>query len=97
MVLYDKVNLNWFASNLLVSDAMKIVDNKTGKIIAFQQRYFSFGTLVEHILEVPFKGDYVCEDISLVATTFPKMDLNIGYVLVNFDRKLENNPKGVKK
>ncbi|WP_260952259.1 hypothetical protein [Campylobacter sp. RM16187] len=77
---------------------MRIIDNKTNETIAFQQRYFSFGTLVEHMLDVPFKGDYVCKNtIYLVEETFPKMDLNIGSVLVNFDRKLENNPKGVKK
>lgn len=40
---------------------------------------------------------YVKNTIYLVEETFPKMDLNIGSVLVNFDRKLENNPKGVKK
>lgn len=93
-VLYDKVNLNQIASKFFYADIMRIINNKTGETISYQQRYFSFGT---DIIDVPFKGEYVCGDISLVAATFPKMDLNIGYVLVNFDRKLENNPKGVKK
>ncbi|MFR8441132.1 MAG: hypothetical protein ACLVCW_05305 [Campylobacter sp.] len=93
-VLDDKVNLNQIASKFFYADIMRIINNKTGETISYQQRYFSFGT---DIIDVPFKGEYVCGDISLVAATFPKMDLNIGYVLVNFDRKLENNPKGVKK
>ncbi len=94
-VLYDKVNLNRFASKYFHSDAMRIIDNKTNETIAFQQRYFMFKRLTDYSAG-GYSGKYICDDkrISLVMSTFPKMDLNIGYVLLNFDARFKNYFKG---
>lgn len=94
-VLYDKVNLNRFASKYFHSDAMRIIDNKTNETIAFQQRYFMFKRLTDYSAG-GYSGKYICDDkrISLVMNTFPKMDLNIGYVLLNFDARFKNYFKG---
>ena len=94
-VLYDKVSLNRFASKYFHSDTMRIIDNKTNETIAFQQRYFMFKRLTDYSAG-EYSGKYICDDkrISLVMNTFPKMDLNIGYVLLNFDARSKNYFKG---
>lgn len=95
-VLYDKVNLNRFASKYFHSDTMRIIDNKTNETIAFQQRYFMLKRMLDIDASGTFTGRFICDDkrIALVMDTFPKMDLNIGYVLLNFDARFKNYFKG---
>ena len=95
-VMEDKVNLNRFASKYFHSDTMRIIDNKTNETIAFQQRYFMLKRMLDIDASGTFTGYFICDDkrIALVMDTFPKMDLNIGYVLLNFDARFKNYFKG---
>lgn len=95
-VLYDKVNLNRFASKYFHSDTMRIIDNKTNETIAFQQRYFMLKRMLDIDASGTFTGHFICEEkiIAIVSRTFPKMYLIERYALPNFDRRFVDHFKG---